>query len=270
MKSENVNIQAYDNVEQLKNFDDIKSIELYRNERLTMYKDHVSYVQSTSRDKKLNIIEIGSGSSAFLFQLNNQKLLERGVGIEISNSRYQFAEKWKSDLNNQSIENINANFNEVILEENYYDIIFCIDNTLSYLQPENKQYPNLFIEKSRKWLKRGGLLILEMHNYNPIIEKMNDNILYFLKRNKASNPFDYSLYYYEYDENENQITTHSKYLSKTHDNKEKKEISFVYNIQSLTDLIDDKFKIDDIYSNFKKNQFFNDSEEMVLVCQKTS
>ena len=70
MELNKVNIHAYDNVEQLQDFDNAGSIELYRNERLAMYKDHVSYIESIFKGKKLKIVEIGSGSSAFIFQLS--------------------------------------------------------------------------------------------------------------------------------------------------------------------------------------------------------
>ena len=59
MELNKVNIHAYDNVEQLQDFDNAGSIELYRNERLAMYKDHVSYIESIFKGKKLKIVEIG-------------------------------------------------------------------------------------------------------------------------------------------------------------------------------------------------------------------
>ena len=71
-----INFLAYEDVEQIQDFDSIQDIELYRNERLGMYENHLSYVQSISdsRGKKLNIVDIGSGSSALLFKLANEKL----------------------------------------------------------------------------------------------------------------------------------------------------------------------------------------------------
>lgn len=265
-----INFQAYEDVEQIQDFDSIQDIELYRNERLGMYEDHLSYVQSISdiRGKKLNIVDIGSGSSALLFKLANEKLINKGVGVEIAHSRYQFAEKWKSDLNNKSIHNINSNFEEVNLKECFYDIIFCIDNTFSYFHPEDNQYPSLFIKKAWQWLNKGGLLIFEMHNYKTIIEKMNDNILYFWKKNKTSNNFNYSLYKYNYDKNKNHITTYSKYLSKSII-KEKKEVSYVYDTKIINNLIDNKFKIDNIFSDFNLNQHNEKcSDDMVIICSK--
>ena len=74
-------------------------------------------------------------------------ILEKGVGIELAKKRWEFAEKWKFDENFNRVTNINENFADVKLEKNKFDFFICIDNTFTYLGPENNKYPELMLKK---------------------------------------------------------------------------------------------------------------------------
>ena len=76
------------------------------------------FIKSFVGKNKENIIEIGSGNSSLLYNLNYEKIVNHGVGIEIAKSRYLFAEKWKNDLGFGNISNINNDFRNIPIEEN--------------------------------------------------------------------------------------------------------------------------------------------------------
>lgn len=268
MKTTDINFHSYDDVELLMNFQSTKQLERYRNERKNNYDDVVSLLRSYMKDKVLRVVEIGSGSSACLYNLEEQDMIEDAVGIELSKSRYEFAEKWREDLDSKRIKNIHTNFIDVKLKTNYYDIVLCIDNTFSYLQPENKNYPLNLIEKAHQWLNAGGVFIIQIHNYSKLLKTMQNNLLTFWEKNKKSNSFNYSLYSYKYNEKKNHLTTTSYYISNKLDEKKKEVISFVYTVDDIRSLTFNRFNIVNVFSDNKKNEFSEDSDDIVIICSK--
>ncbi len=89
------NFKAYDSIELLENFASDLEIQAYRNRRIERYIPVVDFVKrrSAAHGSKLSVAEVGSGSSALLYAMAQAEALKMGVGIELSKSRYEFAEK---------------------------------------------------------------------------------------------------------------------------------------------------------------------------------
>ena len=113
----------------------------------------------------LNVIEVGSGSSALLYALAQKNLLKYGLGIELSKTRFDFAELWKSDDGYHTVENLNRNFADIDLPQLTFDWFIAIDNFFTYLDPENSAYPEQLLQCAFKALRRGGRILLDFFNF---------------------------------------------------------------------------------------------------------
>lgn len=121
MINEEVNLRAYKDVESLENFKDRGEIMAYRRKRLQRQRPICEFLLRFSEEKHLSVVEIGSGSSALLYALSATKMLKHGYGIEISRSRFDFAELWKSEENYTCVENSNSNFSETKMAASKYN-----------------------------------------------------------------------------------------------------------------------------------------------------
>ena len=89
----------------------------------------------------INVLEVGSGNSKFLYSLFFEGLLKNGYGIEISESRFNFANKWKKQLGAESITNFNENaltFN--ISKIPQIDLIYCVDLAFQFFEPVKNEF----------------------------------------------------------------------------------------------------------------------------------
>lgn len=265
-----LNYKAYENIEDLSNYKSDLELELYRNERLKLYSTHVNFIKNNITVDSLRVVEVGSGSSALLYALEKSNMLtESSLGIEFSNSRYKFAERWREDCSFKNVNNVNNDFSKVDIATAYYDLFLIVDNTFSYLDSENSLYPQICVNKAYESLKENGKLIIEVHNFSKIIDAMSkDNISYFWKENAKSNPFSYSLYKYNYIPDTNRLITESVYISRENKIQVKKEIAYVYTIDSLNQLFNGKFMIDGVFQDYHCNEFTSDSSDMVVCCYK--
>jgi len=107
-----LNYKAYENIEDLSNYKSDLELELYRNERLKLYSTHVNFIKNNITVDSLRVVEVGSGSSALLYALEKSNMLtESSLGIEFSNSRYKFAERWREDCSFKNVNNVNNDNN---------------------------------------------------------------------------------------------------------------------------------------------------------------
>lgn len=262
------NIRAYENAESLRNFSDRGQIVAYRKARLERYQPVVDFVL-----KRLGVIlpasflEIGSGSSALLYALASRNLLQHGLGIELSQSRHEFAQLWREDDGFHAVENVNQNFANVDLRPSRYDWCIVIDNTFTYLYPEDPQYPIELLRRARLALKAGGRVLLDFFNY----ARRETGIDYrqwiaF----PESDPFSYGLY-------SNQIAdgincAESIFIKRDGTESRKREFSKVYSLADMDKLLAQcGFWVAEVFSGFDERPFVADSSErLVIVAAKSA
>lgn len=163
--SSSINLQAYNSIELLSAYETRKSLNEYCEARVLRYQPHANFILERSGGKPVSLIEIGSGSSALPYTIAKRNMLTKVMAVELSQSRSEFAEQWKKDEGYHMVENINKNFVNVDLGESYWDWFIVIDNTFTYLFPEDAQYPTLLLDKAFKCLKTGGRIIIDFINY---------------------------------------------------------------------------------------------------------
>ena len=193
-----VNLTAYDDVENSENFTEEHFIR-YCEKKLSECEAEVSFIKANCIDETWNgkICEIGSGNSKLLYRLERDGVLEQGTGIEISNSRHTFAEKFKKFAECNKVINVCGNFldlppipnTDLILA---VDIVFQLVATL-YDKAENEALNWIFSS-----LRTGGYLILELRdfiNYLKMIELSGNNEIRLWDEFPEYNPFQYGLDY---------------------------------------------------------------------------
>lgn len=139
------------------------------------------------------------------YQLHSQNLLNKGYGIEVSKSRFKFAEKWKKDLKIENIENINKNFLDLDLKKfQGIDLFICVDIALQFLEPIQKNSVLKILKNIRKILNDEGYIILELWSMKNVLKNIKQQKGFFKTWSKFaySDPFAFVLESLEKDKNE--------------------------------------------------------------------
>ena len=107
----NVNLNAYEGVESLSRFSD-QDFKRYCTVKLASVEKHIHFIKKhvIHSGYQGRVLEIGSGNGKLLFRLEQEGLLEKGIGYEVSQSRCLFAEKFKNHVNSKKVEIVNENF----------------------------------------------------------------------------------------------------------------------------------------------------------------
>lgn len=261
----NVNLGAYSGIEKLANYSP-ESLLAYRRGRLDRYQSHVGFIRARSSGRgAVDALEIGSGSSALLYALAQAGVLREGMGVELSTSRHEFAERWKADNGFSMVQNIRANFTDVEMGTNCWDWFIVIDNTFTYLYPEDPTYPARLLGAAQCALRADGRVLLDFINYanrTPGVDYKQ--WLAF----PLGDPFSYGLY-------SNCVAigvndSLSIFIKRDGTEERKVEKSKVYPIAELTALLGDAgFSLEAVFADFRGTPYDEqESERLVVVAQK--
>lgn len=215
------NLISYENFELLENFPNKVILNEYRQNKLTEAKRTINFLKEFLTQeqilKKLDVLDLGSGNSKLLFQLCIENMLNQGYGIEVSKSRFDFAEKWKNDEKISNVNNINSN----ILEVNYnnfktIDIAICEDYTLQFLEPLVQNSVYSLLSKIYSVLDKNGILLLELSTMNFLKTKITENngIYKTWEELDDTDPFAFLMQDISFDSNQN-IVINKKFIHKT-------------------------------------------------------
>lgn len=262
------NFTAYKEVEAFENYSDVNSLIEYRKARILFCENYSKYISILLAGREnAKAVEIGSGSSALLFSLLEKKIITEGIGIEQSESRFNFAERWKKDCNYFNVKNICSNFVDIELPHETFDLYLIVDNTFSYLYPENQLYPKNLIQQAEKYLKKDGYIIIELNNYVPFRKTLREEKTTKLPE---SNPFEYAVHIKTFDIETNILKSEAKYIRKDGKEKSKIELSYVYDVDTVASLLSEhNFDIVNLSSDFVETRYNeNDSSKFVITAKK--
>lgn len=269
----NLNLNAYQEVESLSNYTNIEELMHYRDLLIERSMPVALCINKTiHKGNKLRVLELCSGSSRLLFTLDKLQLLEMGYGVEVSQSRYQFAEQWKEYLKTPRIHNINCSVNDYSFDCGNVDLVIMIDGALSYLYPSDPELPKSLLQKISGVLKPGGKIILEFDvlSQEKINAMRNDGYCRVWKRGDSKDTFKYALYEMEPVDWEHMIVHNcSIYLHRTTmTEKVKKELYKYYTIIEL-DLLLPSFGYQvQHYGSFQLDSLGPDSCSIVTLAEK--
>jgi SAM-dependent methyltransferase len=271
MKLNEINFQSYANIEAMENFSGPEEIQAYRQRRLDRYKDHITFIMENcaakTDGKGFRVMEVGSGNSGLLYALNLQIKGFQGYGVEISTSRWKFAEKWKADEKIGTVENINQNFSDVSADIRELNSFIVIDNTFSYLAPENAQYPQMLVRTAFERLQSGGTIVIDVINYDDRMKKGSET---FWTQFPDSDPFKYGLYSFDVVDQQT-VVTKSVFIKRNLTEEVKVDVSRFYRAQDLHELLKKEgFEVLGTYGSFKKENFDPvKSQRLVVLARKS-
>jgi SAM-dependent methyltransferase len=261
------NLECYNNYEIF--LDDLSENE-YRKSKLISSNEHVSFINKIFNSKKINVVELGSGNSKTLYNLSLNNLLEKGYGFEISNSRYSFAEKWKSDLKISNVTNINDNFLNI---KNYnitnIDLCISVDLSFQFCEPIESGSEKKLLDNIYSILNPGGKLIIELDGCGQMVKSSKTN-------NKSwqefyePDPWQFSLWEYSFDEETNFLTWNKTFISRNNNKHDYSSVILkIYNKNNFEKLLSKSgFKNIKFYQNSNFDNLNNDGLEFIVVAEK--
>lgn len=265
--SSSINLQAYNSIELLSAYETSESLNEYRNARVLRYQAHADFILKRSGGKPVSLVEIGSGSSALPYTIAERNMLMKAKAVELSQSRFAFAEQWKKDEGYIMVENVNGNFVDVEMSMELWDWFIVIDNTFTYLFPEDANYPSLLLQKAFNGLNKGGRLIIDFINY---ARRMPDIEYKLWSAFTENDPYSYGLY-------SNKITdginrSESIFIKRDGSESNKIELCKVYSLEQLTALLSKHgFSVDEVFANFDEQAFIaGESERLMVVAKKNA
>jgi hypothetical protein len=266
--SEHLNLSAYDNVESLENFSE-NQFKKYCDDKIKTCQKHLHFFNTLSLSKKFNICEIGSGNSKLLYALEKNNMINSALGIEISKSRFLFAEKFKNYMNSKKVKNLNENiFN--IQPNKKFDLIIGVDIVLQLIAPIHKDAETNLLKWVYENLQLGGYVVFELCSFSKIIKQLEleNNSLNIWTEFPLSDPFKYILSNISFDENQN-LDWNKKFIKRNSmDESTFKNIIKPYTPEQITDALT-KVGFSDIkIQNHWHIENDCDEEEFIVIAKK--
>ena len=272
-KKENFAYETYKSVESSTNFSSAKELQEYRSLLMDrVYKKEIPFFKKKFPKGLGNVLEVGSGNSRILYALEKEKLITKGVGLEISPSRSTFADEWKKNLKSKVVENICGDIFSINIKEKF-DTILCITSIFPFFDMLEKDGLNKFIKKARQLLKPGGILMIESETFRREIECA---VSYGGKVNlwaefKKSDPFQFNLVEYAWNKKTRELiattynTMHHKLLidgptTKKWHMEERKNIE--------EKLIKNGFNMQSVYGEFDASIYKPNSLRYIFIAKK--
>lgn len=266
------NVYAYDDVEAMSNYATRADLDAYRGERLEKYEPYVGLFRMLGApDDGVRVVDVGSGSSAFLYALERAGLLRRGVAIERSATRHEFARRWAEDEGSRRVTNIRANFADVELEPAAFDRFSVIDETYLYLRPQDDTYPELLFATAREALAPGGMLVMDFRNDAPAVARMATSGREFTVDLPETNAFSSASYRQLPSADRRLLRNESTYVARDGTTREKVEITEVCDVPALARTLSESgFAVVTVYGDLARSPFDPVSSPRAVIVAQTS
>lgn len=163
-----INLSAYQMVEAPSNYKSVEELQRYRSLLVEKSQPAANCIlRATDGMGSLRVLEICSGSGRLLYTLDEKGILAAAVGVEVSPSRFQFAEAWKQELGAGHVKNVNCAASEYSFDCGEIDVAVLVDGALSYLYPNDVELPERILSQAAAALRSGGKVILEFDVLSP-------------------------------------------------------------------------------------------------------
>lgn len=153
----------YEGYEELSRFTP-GQLQSYRQMLLEKTKHQVDFILKHIPTRPLSVVEIGSGNGRLLIGLanrarNGRAVLSRGIGLDISESRTQFARQWRDDWAQFIQFNALSFWTENILDTGVpptMDLAVCITGCFQYFYPIDPGAPQQVLS----WMRNSATYAL--------------------------------------------------------------------------------------------------------------
>lgn len=218
--------------------------------------DKLNLIKSTAGNTPKDILDVASGSGSY-----SKELSDKGYNITAIDLDNEMIDKLKE--RDQEIDARVLNMLDIEKLNKKFDLIFCIGNSLVHL--DNDEKIKEFLYSSKNSLKENGKLLIQIINYDRVLEK-NVKSLPTIKNADKNLIFER---YYTYLKDKHKINF--KTILKV-DDKSLENNVLLHPIKSdeIRKLLKEVgFSNIDFYGNFKKNEFkLKESQPLVIVAEK--
>lgn len=154
---------AYEGLEAPGQFTEPGSLEAYRASMLERTAAQTAFLSERLGAGGAGVLEIGSGNGRLLLDLARSGHATRALGIELSQSRTAFAQRWARDLGCDGATEFRAG--DALSEElgGEWDLAACITGTFGYFDAFAPGSAARLLQALRDALRPGGMLVLELY-----------------------------------------------------------------------------------------------------------
>tara|TARA_R100001086_G_scaffold142415_1_gene74842 strand:+ start:1054 stop:1860 length:807 start_codon:yes stop_codon:yes gene_type:complete len=244
-------------------------ISRYRESKIEGVQKNISFIKEHFAGK-INVLEIGSGNSKFLYALEQNNLLEEGYGIDVSKSRVEFANYWKEDLKIKNVFNINKDVLKLDFEIfPQFDLIYCVDLAFQFLSPVEENSDTILLNKCLQKLKENGKIILELDDHSSIIRKMDNNQIKVWQEFEEPDPWEYLLWNCLYNEEEKFLNIEKTFIKRDLTEVSKNKVSLkIYSKHDIVKLLKERnFYNIKIFDHWEKSGD-TDLDEFIVMGEK--
>lgn len=271
-KKAKLNLTSYDNVESLQNFSSLEQLSQYRLQKLSSTEELAGLVKKLFKENRIKVFELGSGNSKLLYRLALDGALEHGIGLEISETRFEFAEKWKKDLNLQNVQNINKNIFEFDLGCAEFDCCIAVDIVLQFLDPIKRGGVKKLLKAFYESLKPGGCVILELYSMFSVMRNIyaNNGLFRTWQMFDSRDPFEIILESISLDD-DNFVVWEKMFYHRDDRNRNSKMTNILkpYSPVEIRSMLTQAgFTHIDVYKNFKLNEYDYNCDEYVVLARR--
>lgn len=261
------NLECYDNYEI---FSNLLSEQQYRDSKLKGCSKQIEFIIKLVNQSKIKVVELGSGNSKILYGLSMASVISEGYGLEISESRHYFAEKWKKDLQIKNVENIKSNFLELKkFRLDNVDLFLVLDLAFQFCEPIETNSEVKLLSQIYNSLTKNGKLILELDGCKKNIESIKFGGKTWEEFN-ISDPWQYSLWDCNLDIEKSFLTLNKTFINRNSNLKDFSSVILkLYKKEEIKNLLlSVGFKKIDFYQNWGGHSMENDDSEFIIVAEK--
>ena len=257
------NFTAFDKFEI---FSSNQEVEKYRQSKIDEVQKNVSFIERHF-NTKIDVLEIGSGNSKFLYGLDKADLLKSGYGIDVSKSRIDFANEWKKDLQIQNVHNVHGNALDLDLDNlPEFDLIYCVDMAFQLFDPAQPGSDIKFLNSCYKNLKKGGKIVLELDSSEQILKSLHNDKAKLWQEFDSSDPWMYLLWDCTYDRQKSYLYIKKAFIKRDLSKISKNNICLrVYDHSDIITMLEKlSFGTVQIYDYWSKKGDMSDDEFLVV------
>ncbi len=235
------NYTAYNGVEDVSRFSDLKEMERYCEVQLRKSEPQAEFIKVLTKGKKVRVGEFCSGSSRLLYALSQKKILESGVGVEISQSRHEFAESWRRRIGLDNVKNYLGDCITADIISPVVDLAVCITGAFQYFEPIHDTAPGIVLRNIRKCTADKGKLVLELYNHPKELSicKANNGVCRQWQELPIGDPWRYYLSKLTYDEDRNWLGHGKVFIGRDGSIDDKRmEVLRLYRPTEISDVLD--------------------------------
>jgi SAM-dependent methyltransferase len=153
---------AYAGVESLDSFPDHGALDDYRASVLARSGPQAEFLLERL-DGPASILEVACGNGRLLIELAERGALHEALGLDIAETRIEFARKWAEDSGHAGLRFEAADVMEAEITDGAFDAAVCITGAFGYFEPVEAGSARALAHRLHDALRPGGLLCLELY-----------------------------------------------------------------------------------------------------------